>query len=79
MLNVNKKKTTAIDKLIYKNKIFTSDIDRANSINDFFVNIGATIEAKIPHSKNHFSSYMKTPNDSSSAVGTRILLPKGPR
>ena len=65
VLNVKKKKTTSIDRLIYKNKTFTSDIDKANSLNDFFVNIGSTVEAKIPQTKIHYSSYMKSPNDKS--------------
>ena len=35
----------------------------AESLNDFFVNIGASVEAKIPQSKKHFSSYLVNPNN----------------
>ena len=42
-----KMKTTSIDRLIYKDKIFTTEIGKANSLNIYFVNIGASVEAKI--------------------------------
>ena len=37
----------------------------AESLNDFFVNIGSSIEAKIPKSKKSFSSYLGNPNNKS--------------
>ena len=43
----------------------TSNIDMDESLNDFFVNIGASVEAKIPQSKKHFSSYLVNPNNKS--------------
>ena len=37
----------------------------AESLNDFFVNIGTSIEAKIPKAKESFSKYLKNSNDKS--------------
>ena len=37
----------------------------AESLNDFFVNIGSSIEVKIPKSKSSFSSYLGVPNNKS--------------
>ena len=34
-------------------------------MNDFFVNIGPSVESKIPNSKTHFSSYLKSENPNS--------------
>ena len=51
---MSKRKSLPTSKLIYKNKERTSNIDMAESLNDFFVNIGASVEAKIPQSKKHF-------------------------
>ena len=65
VLNVSKNKQKCIDELVYKNKTFTESNDKANALNDFFVNIGTTIEAKIPTSKTSYSSYLKTPNTKS--------------
>ena len=47
ILNVSKKKNTHIDQLNNKNSISYSNIDKANTLNDFFVNIGASVEAKM--------------------------------
>ena len=65
LINVSKRKSLPTSKLIYKNKERTSNIDMAESLNDFFVNIGASVEAKIPQSKKHFSSYLVNPNNKS--------------
>ena len=51
--NVLKKRT----KLIYKNREKTNNIEMSESLNDFFVNIGSSVESKIPKSKRHFVSY----------------------
>ena len=40
-----------------------SDGDIAESLNDFFVNIGSSIERKIPKTSTPFSSYLKEPNN----------------
>ena len=42
-----------------------SDIDMAESLNDFFVNIGSSVEAKIPKSKTCYTSYLKQSNNKS--------------
>ena len=65
LVNVGRKKGSLPAKVIYKNKEKTSNIDIANSFNDFFVNIGKNVEAKIPQSSSTFSSYLKTPNERS--------------
>ena len=62
VLNVSRKKSSVIDKLIYQNKICRSNKDKSNALNNFFVNIGASIESKIPNGKNNFSEYLNTPN-----------------
>ena len=65
LINVSKKKNSSPSKLVYKNEEKVSNFDMAESLNDFFVNIGASIEAKIPSSKQSFSSYLKNPNNKS--------------
>ena len=49
-------------KLRYKNCNFELDQDIAHNFNDFFVNIGNSVENKIPTAKNNFSAYMKKRN-----------------
>ena len=61
-LIVAKKKNTPPIKLIYKNKENTSNIEMAESLIDFFVNIGSSVEAKIPKSKRSFVSYLGDSN-----------------
>ena len=63
--NVSKKKTTSPTKIIYKGVTNTSDREMAESLNYFFVNIGSSIEAKIPKPKNSFMSYLSNPNKKS--------------
>ena len=65
LINVAKKKNTPLTKLIYKNKENTSNIEMAESQNDFFVNIGSSVEAKIPKSKRSFVSYLGDSNHKS--------------
>ena len=62
MVNINKKQTVLPSKLRYKNCNFELDQDIANNFNDFFVNIGNSVENKIPAAKKHFSAYMKKRN-----------------
>ena len=40
-------------------------MDIANSFNDFFINIGKTIESTIPHSKTSFKLFLKNANEKS--------------
>ena len=65
LLNVSKKRNYTPTKLIYKNEEKVSNNDIAESFNDFFVNVGSTVEAKIPKSKRCFTSYLKDANDKS--------------
>ena len=64
-LNVSKRKNTSPTKLIYKNEERFTNIDMAESLNDFFVNIGSSVEAKIPKSQKHFSSFLCSANNKS--------------
>ena len=65
LINVSKKKSSSPTKLIYKNEEKVSNVDMAEALNDFFVNIGSSIETKIPKPKQNFSSYLKNPNNKS--------------
>ena len=65
LINVSKKKNTSPTKLIYKNEERFTNIDMAESLNDFFVNIGSSVEAKIPKSPKHFSSFLCSANNKS--------------
>ena len=62
---VSKKKNYLPTRIIYKNEEKKTNIDIANSFNDFFVNIGKSIEAKIPQSNLSFNSYLKNANEKS--------------
>ena len=62
ILNVSKKKSSNIDKIVYKDIIYTSNADKSNALNDFIVNIGSTVEAKIPLGKKKFSDYLDNPH-----------------
>ena len=61
IVNTSRKNTTVPSHLIYKGEIKSSNINMAESMNDFFVNIGNTVEAKIPQRNKHFSTYLKNP------------------
>ena len=65
LINVSKKKNISPTKLIYKNEGRFTNIDMAESLNDFFVNIGSSVEAKIPKSQKHFSSFLCSANNKS--------------
>ena len=65
LINVSKRKTQTPTKIIYKNEEKVSDIDMAESLNDFFVTIGSSVEAKIPKSKTCYTSYLKQSNNKS--------------
>ena len=62
LINVNKKSSTKIDKIFADNKWATESKDIANSMNKFFVNIGNSVEAKIPQSNKSFNSYLRNFN-----------------
>ena len=59
------KKNSTPTKLICKNKEKTNNIEMSESLNDFFVNIGSSVESKIPMSKCHFVSYLGESNNKS--------------
>ena len=58
LINVNKKANNSIDKLIVQNKEVTNPADMASSINSFFVNIGKSVDQKIPQSNKRFSDFL---------------------
>ena len=67
LINVTKKKCTSITKL-YKDKIITDNREIANTINKCFVNIGSSVESKIPPSSKNFIEYLDAPNPASLLV-----------
>ena len=54
LINVSKKRGTLPSKIVYQNEITNSSIDIAESLNDFFVGIGSTLEEKGP---DHYKMY----------------------
>ena len=58
LINVNKKANSNIDKLIVHNEEITDPADMASSINNFFVNIGKSVDQKIPQSNKIFSDFL---------------------
>ena len=63
IVNISNKNPTTPSEIIYKNKSHTNSADMAKSFNDFFVNIGNTIEEKIPPGEIHFSNFLKKENN----------------
>lgn len=57
IINISKKSPTNINKIYDKGNLVQDGISIANSMNNFFVNIGSLVEAKIPKGKKSFSSY----------------------
>jgi len=64
LINVSKKASNRLRKIIQGDKVFTKDTDIANKMNDFFVNIGSSVEAKIPTSAKTFYDYLGANNPS---------------
>ena len=62
LLNVTKKKVTSISKLIHQNLELTNPPEMADAMNNFFVNIGKSVEEKIPLGNKQFSDYLGEPN-----------------
>ena len=54
-----------MNKIVYNNKTFNNSQGMADAMNHFFVNIGASVEAKIPLAERTFSSYLVNKNPSS--------------
>ena len=62
LINVSKKSSTNINEIIHNNQSFTENKDKAKALNNYFVNIGPSIEEKIPKAKSSFQSYLGDPN-----------------
>ena len=65
VINISKKSRIVPKKLLYKNVTHTGNESMSNCFNDFFVNIGNSVEAKIPRTNTHFSEYLKDRNHNS--------------
>ena len=65
VINVSKNKNFTPTKLIYNNETKVSNIDIAESLNDFLVHIGSRLNDKIPKSKKTFSFYLSDANNKS--------------
>ena len=64
LINVSKKTSTNITKL-FKDKLITDNREIANTINKFFVNIGSSVESKIPPSSKTYIEYLDARNPAS--------------
>ena len=47
LINVSKKRTTKINKLVENGKELTNPVEMADILNKFYVNIGKSVEEKI--------------------------------
>ena len=54
----NSKKHTEIEKLIYNNITYDNNCDIANTLNEYFVNVGAILAKNLPISPISFKSYL---------------------
>ena len=62
IINVSKKATINIDKIVENGMETTNPVEMANTLNNFYVNIGKSIEEKIPKAKTSFSYYLRQRN-----------------
>ena len=62
LINVSKKSTTNINKLMENGKEITNPMEMADILNRFYVNIGKTVEEKIPKCKKTFLHYLTDRN-----------------
>ena len=63
VINISKKTHTVPKKLLYNNITHTDSESMSNCFNDFFVNIGNSVEAKIPNVDTNFTDFLKNRND----------------
>ena len=63
-----KKTNTNIHKIIDNGSEITDSKIMANTLNKFYVNIGKTIEDKIPHKGKSFDEYLHDKNNYSIAI-----------
>ena len=62
MINVSKKATTNIDKIVENGKETTNPIEIADALNTFYVNIGKYVEQKMSKGNAPFSTYLSNRN-----------------
>ena len=62
LLNVSKKSNNQINKLTHNGLTSSIPQDMSNFMNDFFVNIGKSVEDKIPRIQKTISDYLGDPN-----------------
>ena len=65
IINLSKKNHIVPKNVFYKNSTHTDIKDMSNCFNDFFVNIGNSVEAKIPRVDTPFSNFLKNKNNAS--------------
>ncbi len=63
IIDLNKKSAVSIEKLNNYNKEISNNDEIADCMNSFFVNIGKTVEEKIPNVETPFSSFLSHPNN----------------
>ena len=59
---MSKKATTNIDKIVENGKETTNPVAIADALNHFYVNIGKSVEEKIPKGKTPFANYLHNRN-----------------
>ena len=62
LINVSKKSSININKIIHDNKTFTDNKSISKALNKYFVNVGPSIEQKIPKAKQNFMTCLNDPN-----------------
>ena len=68
-LQKKQKSYLKINKLVHQGNVIDDGLGMANAMNSFFVNIGSTVEAKIPKGNKPYSSYLGVKNES------KLLVP----
>lgn len=63
LININKKINVSIEKIDKDNREISNNDEIADCMNHFFVNIGKSVEEKIPNVDTSFSSYLAHPNN----------------
>ena len=56
------KSTTNIDKIVENGKATTNPVEIVDALNTFYVNIGKSVEQKIPNGKTPYSNYLRNRN-----------------
>ena len=71
VINKNQTSVTLPDSFKYKNEIITNPLDISNKFNDFFVNIGPTLDSKIEKPRVKYKHFMKDTNFISDSIFIR--------